>query len=336
MASFSASGKAGHLADRASCCQDARVTITADPTVWGVLERQLRTEMTLTWNPDGPVVLAIDSEKGGVGKSGLAGGLIAVMAASGRRVLGIDLDPRATLTEELGADAEALRRELGEERGKEATQYSVNDLLYEDREADPDELPELSGLAEQALRPAGSAWGDNVQVLAAERALANRENDNSTPALEHRLRISLEGVAEQFDLVVIDLPPRAGGKLVGAGLLAATHVLFPGTLNADGQIGIRDAMRTHKFMARTNPNKLRKVGVLRNIVEPRTKLAKYYDDQFMEEFGDEVLDAAVPKRVVRQEARGGCVPITAAADKPDGKDLINSYMHVLNIVGRAA
>lgn len=295
--------------------------MTTDLTVWDVLERQLRTEITLTWNPDGPVVLAIDSEKGGVGKSGLAGGLIAVMAANGRRVLGIDLDPRATLTEELGA---------------EEGEYGVNDLLYEDREADPDELPELSGLAAQALRPAGDAWGDNVRVLAAERALANRETDNTTPDLEHRLRISLEGVAEQFDLVVIDLPPRAGGKLVGAGLLAATHIVFPGTLNADGQIGVRDAMRTHKFMARTNPNKLRKVGVLRNIVEPRTKLAKYYDDQFAEEFGAEVLDMAVPKRVIRQEARGACVPITAAADKSDAKDLINSYTHVLNTVGRAA
>ena len=295
--------------------------MTTDLTVWDVLERQLRTEITLTWNPDGPVVLAIDSEKGGVGKSGLAGGLIAVMAANGRRVLGIDLDPRATLTEELGADE-------GE--------YSVNDLLYEDRDGNPDDLPELSGLAAQALRPASEAWGDYVRVLAAERALANRENDNTTPDLEHRLRISLEGVAEQFDLVVIDLPPRAGGKLVGAGLHAATHVLFPGTLNADGLIGVSDAMRTHKFMARTNPKKLRKVGVLRNIVEPRTKLAKYYDDQFAKEFGQEMLDMAVPKRVIRQEARGACVPITAAADKPDAKDLINSYTHVLNTVGRAA
>ncbi|MFI5614702.1 ParA family protein [Amycolatopsis sp. NPDC051903] len=310
------------------------MTTTKDLTVWDVLEQQLRTEIALTWNPEGPVVLAIDSEKGGVGKSGLAGGLIAVMAASGRRVLGIDLDPRATLTAELGADTESLLKELGEE-GPEATQYGVNDLLYEDREADPDDLPQLSGLAEVALRPASKAWGNNVRVLAAERALANREDDNATPALEHRLRISLEGVAEQFDLVVIDLPPRAGGKLVGAGLLAATHVLFPGTLNEDGLVGVRDAMRTYKFMARANPTKLRRVGVLRNIVEPKTKLAKYYDDKFSEEFGAEVITTAVPKRVIRQEARGACVPITAAADKSDAKDLINSYTRVLNAVGSA-
>src|ERR1044072_8750124 len=129
--------------------------MTTDLTVWDVLDRQLRTEITLTWSPDGPVVLAIDSEKGGVGKSGLAGGLIAVMGANGRRVLGVDLDRRRTPTEELGADE---------------GDYGVNDLLYEDRDSNPDDLPELSGLASQALRPASEAWGENVCVLAAERA----------------------------------------------------------------------------------------------------------------------------------------------------------------------
>lgn len=295
-------------------------TTTDYSSVWKALERQLRAEMTLNWSPEGPVVLAINSEKGGVGKSGLSGGLAAVMAAHNRRVLAVDLDPRATLTEELGADE-------GE--------FTANDLLYVNPDTDPDDLPELSGLASQALRPAGAAWGENVRVLAAERALANRETDSGA-GLEHRLRVSLEGVAEQFDLVVIDLPPRAGGKLVGAGLLAATHVLFPGTLDADGLIGIRDALRTYKFMAQTNPRTLREVGVLRNIVGRRTKLAAYYDAQFATEFGSKLLDFAVPNRVIRQEARGACVPITAAADKADAREVINGYTHVLNTVGRAA
>jgi chromosome partitioning protein len=293
--------------------------VTTNPSVWELLDRQLHTGAQLQWSPSEPVTLAINSEKGGVGKSGLAAGLAAVMAADGRRVLAIDLDPRATLTEELAA-------EVGE--------YSVNDLLYVAPDADPDEMPELAGLAAQALRPAGPAWGDNVQVLAAERALAHRETD-SAAGLEHRLRVALEGVTEKFDLTIIDLPPRAGGKLVGAGLLAATHVVFPGTLDADGLIGVRDALRTYRFVAQTNPRSLRAVGVLRNIVAPRTRLAAHYDALFAEEFGDRVLPAAVPKRVIRQEARGASVPITAAADKRDAKDLITAYTHVLNAVGRA-
>lgn len=291
-------------------------------SAWAALERQARTasDVLLDWSPGRPVVLAIDSEKGGVGKSGLAAGLIAVLAARNLPTLGIDLDPRATLTAELGAD--------------DVDGFSVNDLLYEDVNSDPDDLPELTGLAAQAVRPAGAAWGEHVHVLAAERALANRENDNSTPNLEHRLRIALEGVAEQYAAVIIDLPPRAGGKLVGAGLLAATDVLYPATLNEDGQVGVRDALRTSKFMARSNPRSLRKVGVVRNIVEPRTRLAVTYDHALADEFGDDLLDIVIPKRVIRQEARSACVPITIAADKPDARDLIASYTHVLNVVGR--
>jgi chromosome partitioning protein len=293
------------------------VDITTRDDVWDLLEQQLKQDVRLEWNPSGPIVLAIDSEKGGVGKSGLAAGLIAVMAANDYKVCGIDLDPRATLTEELGA-------ETGE--------FSVNDLLYVDPRTEPDDLPELSGMAAQALRPAGEAWGGNVQVLAAERALANRENDSIN--VEHRLRVALEGVADRFDLVVIDLPPRAGGKLVGAGLLAATHVIFPGTLDRDGFVGVKDAKRTCKVMQQTNTRKLIEVGVLRNIVDRRTELGKLFDGHFAEEFGDHLLPVAVPRRVIRQEARTACVPITASTSQ-GARDVINGYTVALNHIGRA-
>lgn len=294
------------------------MTTTTYQDVWELLERQLRTELALNWNPAQPVVLAVDSEKGGVGKTGLSGGLAAVMAAAGKRVLAIDLDPRGSFTAEL--DAEEGDR-------------SVNDILYLDTTVNPDELPELRGLAAMALRPAGDAWGPNVQVLAAERALAFRESDN-TASLEQRLRVALEGVVDQFDLTVIDLPPRAGGKLVAAGLLAATHVIYPGTLDEDGYIGVNDALRTGRHIAQTNPRKLIEVGVLRNIVAPVTKLNRLYDEKFTEAFGDRVLPVAVPRRIIRQEARAASVPITVASTK-DARDLINGYTAVLNCVGKA-
>lgn len=293
-------------------------TAAQDTNVWGVLERQLASTPTLTWNPSRPIVLAVDSEKGGVGKSALTAGLLATMATAGHRVLGIDLDPRATLTEELGAT--------------NSGEYSVNDLLHQPQDADPDELPDQSGLAAQALRPASEAWGERVSVLAAERPLGHRETDSS-PGLESRLRVALEGVAETFALTVIDLPPRAGGRLVGAALEAATDVLYPSTLDADGLIGARDARRTRKIITRTSGTSVREVGLVRNTVGRRTKLAEHYDDQLSEEFGELVLDLAVPSRVIRQEARAGCVPITAATGKQDAKDVLTGYTRVLNTVG---
>lgn len=285
-------------------------------TAWSLIDRQQRATVDLNWQPAYTPVVAIDSEKGGVGKSALAGALIAVMSAQGYRVLAADLDPRATLTAELDA-----------ENGGE---FSINDLLYSDPTADPDELPELVGLAAQAVRPAGEAW-ERVDVLAAERALAHRETDPAT-GLEQRLATSLRGVTEEYDLVVLDLPPRAGGKLVGAGMLAASHVLYPATLDEDGLVGVRDARRTRKVLAQSG-SRVVEVGVVRNVVAQRTKLAALYDSTLADEFGELLLDTAIPRRVIRQEARGGCVPITAA-NTSDAAELVTAYTRLLNDIAR--
>lgn len=289
-----------------------------NPSVWKLLEQQLRTAVTLSWSSSGTMILAVDSEKGGVGKTGLVGGLLAVAGAGGLPVLGIDLDPRATLTAELDA------LETGE--------YTVNDLLYVD--PNTTDAPPLRGLAEQAIRPAGPAWPDTVHVLAAERALAHRESD-VTANLENRLKVALQGVAERYSLIVIDLPPRAGGKLVGAGLLAATHGLFPATLDEDGYIGLRDAMRTVDITTAADPDPMRPLGIVRNIVDRETQLGRTYDEKLAGEYGEQLLDVAIPKRVIRSESRTACVPITTASG-PQVRPLIHAYTLLLNRIGQEA
>ncbi|MBO0871951.1 MAG: ParA family protein [Pseudonocardia sp.] len=285
-------------------------------TVWDVLNEQQRADVSLEWTARRTVILAIDSEKGGVGKTALAGGLAGVAGEHGLPVLAIDLDPRATLTAELDAERTG--------------DYTVNDLLYQDPSGP---VTQLRGLAADAIRPAGIAWPRSVKVIAAERALAHRESD-PTANLENRLKVALHGVADDFALILLDLPPRAGGKLVGAGLLAATHVIFPGTLNEDGYIGVRDAMHTVEVIRTTDPEPAEIVGVLRNVVDRETQLARTYDEKLRAEHGDLVMDVAVPRRVVREEARTACVPITAAG--PTGRAVTNAYIHVLNRVGKAA
>lgn len=296
--------------------------MSAHEEVRQVLDRQLHSPESLHWQSQTPLVLAVYSEKGGVGKSALAAGLIAVAAANGLSVLGIDLDPRASLTDELDAE------ETGE--------YSVNDLLFVDPAADPDDLPPLPGLAAQALRPAGEAWGENVTMLASERALANRETDSQTGSMEQRLRVSLEGVHEKFDLTVIDLPPRAGGKLVSAGLSACTHIIFPATLDEDGLIGVRDARLSFKHISQTmNPRPV-DVGVVRNIVgRGRAGITSLYDSRLADAFEDRLLPVAIPSRVVRSESRAARVPITSGKGTADVRDCVNGYTALLDQIGRA-
>ncbi|MEV0732335.1 ParA family protein [Polymorphospora sp. NPDC050346] len=298
----------------------------------------------LRWDPrTETIVLIVFSEKGGVGKTALVVALATVMAENGKTVLVIDLDPRATATNELGIDT---------------PEWSVNDLLY----IDPDDPAPVSprGLAAQAILPSGEDWPDNIHVLAAERALGHRESDQ-TPGMENRLALALEGVAEKYHLVLIDVPPRPGGKLVAAAVQAATHALLPGTLEEDGYIGVRDAVVSIRRSRLTNGRPLVPiVGVLRNIVDRRkTGITDLYDEKFGQEWPanstarcddcqktptdpvtcphvPRLIDgAAVPKYVVRQESRAARVPFTGAGT-PEAARLQQACVKILNHISEVA
>jgi chromosome partitioning protein len=278
----------------------------------------------LVWSHSGPaLVVLIYSEKGGVGKTAMTTGLAAVAAANGLRVVVIDLDPRATATAELGVSDPA---------------YSVNDILYMDpTEDDP---PNIRGTGAEFFVPAGPDWPGAVQVLAAERRLGNREFDN-TDGMTDRLALALDGDAlADVDLVLVDVPPRAGGKLPAvAARLRQGRALIPMLLDPDGWIGATDALTTlRRSRASAGLEPMPIVGVVRHIVDRRrTQLAAMYDQKVRTEapLVDHLLgDVAVPKYGIRVEAREMMVPITAATT-PEARAVIASYTHILNHVAKA-
>ncbi|MEU3065032.1 ParA family protein [Streptomyces subrutilus] len=259
------------------------------------------------------------SEKGGVGKSALAGGLAAVArrrAHAGKlgAVYGVDLDPRGTFTSELGLDPDALPS-------------SLNDLLAADPEG-------VKGLAADVLLEASESWS-GIRMLGAERVLAHRETDPST-GIEFRLRNGLTGVVGDSDLAVLDLPPRVGGRLVLSGLIAATHVVIPATLDDDGRIGAREAFATIRQVRESyNPN-LHVVGIVPSIVPGGRStlgdvIGKYLADTYGELYRD---DLAIPRHSIRQKTRFARVPITTQSGK-DALALMGAYDSILTAVGVA-
>jgi len=265
------------------------------------------------------VVIASYSEKGGVGKTSLAAGLTAVAADQGSSVVAVDLDPRASLTTELGVDS--------------SPPFSVNDLLYLDPKA-KEAPPDPAEVVTDALVPAGKAWPEAVRVLGAERALAHRETD-STLGMDTRLARAVDGM-HGVDLVVIDMPPRAGGKLTAVGLAAATHVIIPATLTTDGIEGVEHALTT-LGLAMTprglNPA-LTITGIVRSIV-PRERdlreIHREFDRQLSERWEALLLPTMIRNYSIREEARFAATPITAAPGREAGY-LAQAYREVLGQV----
>ncbi|MFI6055690.1 ParA family protein [Streptomyces violascens] len=160
-------------------------------------------------------VIAVATQKGGVGKTSTTVNLGASLALAGARVLVVDLDPQAQAGTALGvnlSDGEQLARSLGWVlQGRlqgmpldlAAAWYDRSELLAE--------------------------WEDagTLHLLASEEStmtsvqdIIHRKGYHATPIVR---RMLLE-VSDQFDFVVIDTPP-AVSSLSATALAAADYVV---------------------------------------------------------------------------------------------------------------
>lgn len=275
-----------------------------------------------------PPRVAAFAEKSG-GKSALTTGMAAVAAEDGMSVLVIDLDPRASATDELDVemDDEAL---------------TVGDIMY----LDPEDPVDATGLASEVIRPAGESWSKNILVIPADRNLANREAD-LTPGWERRLGDSLVGVEEDFDLILLDVRQATGGKVGTSALMTSDIVLLNTTLDKEGLLGTVEALKTLRIVLAGANRDLRLAGVVRNRVElttskknpephPKTLLARDIDRDIaeLELFKGvplPIVPGYIPEKVARQMSRHASVPITAVIDeRPEAKELVTAYRNVLN------
>ena len=229
----------------------------------------------------GARVLAITNQKGGVGKTTTTVNLAAGLAALGKRVLLIDLDPQGNATTGCGVEKQKVAR-------------TVYHLLLREAKA-----------AEVRVR-AGS--GD-FDVLPANREMAGAEVELVQAAeREFRLRQGLEPVAAEYDFVLIDCPPALNLLTVNA-LSAADAVIIPMQCEYYAIEGLADLVNTvKKIKARLNPG-LVIDGVIRVMFDPRNTLAQHVSDQLKAHFGAKVFDTVVPRNVRLAEAPSHGLPV---------------------------
>ena len=151
---------------------------------------------------DGPKIIAVANQKGGVGKTTTTINLSAALAEVGYRVLVVDLDPQGNASTGLGV----------EQSDREFTTY---ELLLED--IDLKDVIQATAIEDLAIIPA------TVDLSSADLELVS--NEKRSFLLHDALRQPKIDEFE-FDFILIDCPPSLSLLTVNA-MIAAHTVLVP-------------------------------------------------------------------------------------------------------------
>jgi chromosome partitioning protein len=234
-------------------------------------------------------VISLLNLKGGVGKTSSCHHLAGAFARAGRRVLLLDNDPQASLTQGFFGPAALAAIDPGE---------SVV-ALY-----DEDATPSAAAL----VRPSGV---DGVWIVPGSPHLAAV---NTTPVrewapLEAGLRDFLEPARDAFDLVLIDNPPNLY-LCARASLVASDFLVVPVQAEDYGAQGL-GPVRAAAAAVQAGPNPvLRLAGYLVTMFDQRLAVHQTYDAVLRESFGADVFDARVPRAKDFVEAVAARVPVS--------------------------
>jgi chromosome partitioning protein len=215
--------------------------------------------------------LGIVNQKGGVGKTTTAINLAAYLAAGGRRVLLIDMDPQGNATSGLG-----LR---GVEHG-----------LYE-------ALSDPATVAEQIV----ASGQERLSLLPATPDLAGAGVELSEEPYALRELLEVIATSNQFEVVIIDAPPSLGPLTINV-LAAANALLIP--LQAEyyaleGLAGLTETVE--RVRQALNPG-LTVLGVAITMFDGRTNLAQEVEQSVRNHFGELVFWSVIPRNVRLSEA----------------------------------
>ena len=233
-------------------------------------------------------IVAVANQKGGVGKNTTAVNLSSCVAALGKKVLIVDLDPQGNTTSGYGVS-------------KRSVDVGVYDLLIGRAQA-RDALRKTPFRVD--LIPA------NTQLAGAALELVDIPNRESC------LRRALAPITGSYDFIFIDCPPSLD-LLTLNGLCACDSVLIPIQCEYYALEGLSELMSTLKTVRKKYNPYLDVEGVVFTMYAGRMNLTIQVVEQVKKYFGDKVYKTTVPRTVRLSEAPSYGQPINFY--EPNGK-----------------
>ena len=234
---------------------------------------------------------AICNQKGGVGKTTTTVTLGGLLAAEGKRVLLVDLDPHGSLTSYFGRNPDAL----------EGSVYT----LFE-RAAGGVHVPLASMLARTKF--------NGLYVLPASTALVSLDRqfgarDGMGLVLSHAFR----QWGQQFDHILMDCSPTLGILMVNA-LAASDRVIVPVQTDFLALKGLERLMHTLTMIQRSRGRPFN-ITVVPTMFDSRTRAAEEGLENLHARYPEQLWDGVIPIDTQFRNASRAGIPMSHYAPR---------------------
>lgn len=226
-------------------------------------------------------VVSFSNQKGGVGKTTSCVNIAAQIAAKGKRVLMIDMDPQGNATSGLGI-------------AKSKTGKTIYDVII--GKAPMSEAVIVTRFKNLSVVPS------NINLAGAELEL------NELEEVTDYLKAELESVKPNYDYVFIDCPPSLGMLTVKA-LSSSDGVVIPMQCEFYSLEGMSQLQNTIKRIRQLYNPELRIVGILLTMYNGRLTLTSQVVSELKKYYADKLFKVPISRTVRLSEAPGYGEPI---------------------------
>jgi chromosome partitioning protein len=221
-------------------------------------------------------IISLVNQKGGVGKTTSAINLATYLAAAGKFVLLVDLDPQGNASSGLGINVNEVEKSLYHSM---ILGEHPSNIILKTEHLGHDLIPASQDLA-----------GAGVELV----HMDNRE---------FRLYNVLREIRTNYDYIIIDSPPSLGLLTIN-GLVASDEIIIPVQTEYFALEGLSQLLSTINLIKENLQPDLKVMGAMLTMYDKRNRLARQVIKEVQDHFPGHVFDSIIPRSVRLAEAPG--------------------------------